>query len=44
MLRNLKDVDYVLHIGDQIYPDDEDIAHAGKYFHKIFDDLVRGCL
>ena len=41
MLKNLKKVDCVLHIGDQIYPDNEDIAHAGKHFAKLYDGLVR---
>ena len=36
-----QDVDLVLHIGDQVYPDDEDISHAGKFFHQIFDELVK---
>ncbi len=36
----IQDVDLVLHIGDQIYPDDEDIAHAGKFFLQIYDGLV----
>ena len=41
MLKNLKKVDCVLHIGDQIYPDNEDIAHAGKHFAKLYDGLVK---
>ncbi len=40
MLKNLKKVDCILHIGDQIYPDNEDIAHAGDLFGKLFDGLV----
>ena len=40
ILKNLKKVDCVLHIGDQIYPDNEDIAHAGGLFGKLFDGLV----
>lgn len=32
-------VDCVLHIGDQIYPDSEDIQHAAKIFGDIFDSL-----
>ncbi len=42
MLKNLKKVDCVVHVGDQIYPDNEDIAHAGGLFGKIFDNLVTG--
>ena len=34
-----QNVDAVLHIGDQIYPDDEDIADADTIFNTIFDDL-----
>jgi len=41
MLKNLKKVDCVLHVGDQIYPDNEDIAHAGQLFGRIYDTLVR---
>jgi len=40
MLKNLKKVDCVVHVGDQIYPDNEDISHAGGLFGKIFDNLV----
>jgi hypothetical protein len=40
MLKNLKKVDCILHIGDQIYPDNEDIAHAGGLFGKLYDGLV----
>lgn len=39
MLRRLKGVDCLLHLGDQIYPDDVDIAEADLMFNKIFDDL-----
>jgi hypothetical protein len=41
MLKNLKKVDCVLHVGDQIYPDNEDINHAGGLFGKLYDGLVR---
>ena len=34
-----KDVDTVLHLGDQIYPDDENIPNAAKIFAKTYDDL-----
>ena len=34
-----QNVNTVLHIGDQIYPDNEDIANADKIFNSIFDDL-----
>ena len=34
-----KDVDLVIHAGDQIYPDDEDIAHADSIFNGIYDSL-----
>ena len=34
-----KDVDLVIHAGDQIYPDDEDIAHADSIFNGIYDGL-----
>ena len=32
-------VNTVLHIGDQIYPNDEDIADADKIFTEIYDNL-----
>ena len=40
MLKKLQGVDLVLHIGDQIYPDNEDIAHADNIFNEIFDGLT----
>ena len=39
MLRRIKGIDCILHLGDQIYPDDEDIADADRMFNKIFDQL-----
>ena len=33
-------VNTILHLGDQIYPDDEDIAAADKIFNKVYDDLT----
>ena len=32
-------VDVVLHLGDQIYPDGEDITDADKIFNSIYDNL-----
>ena len=32
-------VNIVLHIGDQVYPDDEDIQAADKIFNEIYDTL-----
>ena len=32
-------VDMILHLGDQIYPDGEDIPHAAKIFAEIYDDM-----
>ena len=32
-------VNTVLHLGDQVYPDDEDIQDADRIFNKIYDDL-----
>jgi hypothetical protein len=32
-------VNTVLHIGDQVYPDDEDIQAADKIFNRIYDTL-----
>ena len=32
-------IDTVLHLGDQIYPDGEDIASAAKIFAENFDDM-----
>ena len=29
----------VLHLGDQIYPDGEDIQHADKIFQEMFDEM-----
>ena len=40
MLRRCNNVDAVLHVGDQIYPDNEDIAHADNIFNEIFDGLT----
>ena len=34
-----QNVNTVLHLGDQIYPDNEDIANADKTFNNIFDEL-----
>jgi len=39
MLKRMEGVDVVLHIGDQVYPDDEDISDADRIFNEIFDDL-----
>lgn len=39
MLRRLKGVDLVLHLGDQVYPDNEDMAHADGIFNQIYDGL-----
>ena len=39
MLKHTSTVDAVLHVGDQIYPDSEDILHADEIFNKIFDEL-----
>ena len=39
MLRRIKGVDCILHLGDQIYPNTEDIADADRMFNKIFDGL-----
>ena len=39
MLRRIDNVDCVLHLGDQIYPDNEDIADADVIFSDIFDSL-----
>ena len=33
-------VNTILHLGDQIYPDDEDIQDADRIFNKIYDDLT----
>ena len=38
--RGRQNVHTVLHIGDQIYPDDEDIADADKIFSSIYDGLT----
>ena len=35
-----QNVNTVLHIGDQIYPDDEDITHADKIFSSTYDNLT----
>ena len=32
-------IDMVLHLGDQIYPDGEDIQHADKIFQEMFDEM-----
>ena len=32
-------IDMVLHLGDQIYPDGEDIQHADKIFAEMFDEM-----
>ena len=29
----------VLHLGDQIYPDGEDIEHADRIFQEMYDDM-----
>ncbi len=39
MLKRSQGVDLVLHVGDQIYPDNEDIAHADDIFNDVFDEL-----
>ncbi len=39
MLRRCHEVDCVLHVGDQIYPDNEDIANAAVIFRENFDGL-----
>ena len=39
MLKHTSTVDCILHVGDQIYPDSEDILHADEIFNEIFDDL-----
>ena len=33
------DIDVILHLGDQVYPDDENISHAAKIFAKLYDDM-----
>ena len=37
ILRSKNPVNTILHIGDQIYPDDEDIQDADKIFNEIYD-------
>ena len=32
-------VDTLLHVGDQIYPNDENMAHAEKIFSGIYDEM-----
>ena len=32
-------IDMVLHLGDQIYPDGEDIEHADRIFQEMYDDM-----
>ena len=32
-------VDTILHVGDQIYPADENLAHAEKIFRKSYDEM-----
>lgn len=39
MLKHTSTVDVVLHVGDQIYPDSEDIQNADEIFNDIFDEL-----
>ncbi len=39
MLRRCSEVDAVVHIGDQIYPDNEDIPRSGEIFKEIYDGL-----
>ncbi len=39
MLRRVGEVDAVVHIGDQIYPDNEDISRSGDIFSEIWDGL-----
>ena len=39
MLKHTSTVDVVLHVGDQIYPDSEDIQNADEIFNNIFDEL-----
>ena len=36
---NNVDIDVILHLGDQVYPDDENISHAAKIFAKLYDDM-----
>lgn len=39
MLKGINNVDVILHVGDQIYPDNEDIGHADAIFGQLFDEL-----
>ena len=39
MAKHTSTVDVVLHVGDQIYPDSEDIENADKIFNDVFDEL-----
>jgi hypothetical protein len=41
LFKRMENLDVVLHIGDQVYPDDEDIQNADSIFNEIFDGLDR---